>query len=96
MSDSVIAAHPPNDGREWDCQCARCGSSVIDEWCPDCGGDCEVWEDGESFSCSTCDGAGCWRVCASEDGWCEAHPIPGREQIRRGAIEWFVTGGDDE
>ncbi len=24
----VIARRPPNDGRDWDNQCARCGSSV--------------------------------------------------------------------
>lgn len=27
---SVIAKLPPNDGREWDCQCARCGSSCYE------------------------------------------------------------------
>ena len=27
-SESVIAKRPPNDGRDWDNQCARCGSSV--------------------------------------------------------------------
>lgn len=28
MGEAVIAPYPPNDGREWDCQCARCGSTV--------------------------------------------------------------------
>lgn len=27
-TEKVIAELPPQDGREWDCQCARCGSSV--------------------------------------------------------------------
>lgn len=28
MVDSLIAPLPPSDGRDWDCQCARCGSSA--------------------------------------------------------------------
>lgn len=37
---SVIADWPPRDGQEWDCQCARCGSSVDDgESCWQCFGE---------------------------------------------------------
>lgn len=27
--ESVIQLKPPQDAREWDCQCARCGSSFF-------------------------------------------------------------------
>ena len=35
----LFGDNPPNDGREYDCQCARCGSSVEWEQCGACGGE---------------------------------------------------------
>lgn len=67
LHGTVIANHPPQDGREWDCQCARCGSTIARVNGP---------------------------VCVSGAAWCEAHPIQGRENVQRGAIEWFVIGED--
>ena len=101
MSDTVIADRPPNDGREWDAQCARCGSSTIYERCPTCGGEGSVFCDGsdewdESHPCDDCDGRGGWAECGSGHEWCEAHPLPQREDIAHGALEWFVTAGDDD
>lgn len=95
MSDSVIASRPPNDGREWDCQCARCGSSVIHSGCPSCGGDgFTADEDDERvIRCDDCNGRGRWLDCGSSDEWCEANPRTLREDTARGAIEWFVIGG---
>jgi hypothetical protein len=62
--ETVIADLPPNDGREWELQCARCGSS--------CATPRPFW-------------------CLSSAEWCNANPMPGRESVERGAIEWFVV-----
>jgi hypothetical protein len=35
-TDKVIAPYPPSDGREWENQCARCGSTVAWEDCTAC------------------------------------------------------------
>lgn len=85
MTDVIFADYPPSDGREWDCQCARCGSSCSHEWCWDCNGDCECGH------CSTCRGHGGWWCCLSSLEWCRAHPIKGRENVPHGEIEWFVV-----
>jgi len=63
---TIMAKYPPQDGREWYCQCARCGSSV--------------YEADEEFS----------GVCMSSPEWCEANPLPRREHIKRGKVEWFT------
>jgi hypothetical protein len=107
MSDSkqtlVIQALPPRDGGEWDCQCARCGSSCdyVDCWnCEDggCGSDCidDLCHGGEcihghsgQIRCDICDGHGGWWACLSDSEWCNANPIAGREEIKFGQIEWF-------
>lgn len=100
VSDAVIAARPPDDGREWDCQCARCGSSVASDDCWQCGGDGFVrWDEDdedEVMDCDACDGSGTHLTCLSDAAWCEAHPLPGRELTGRGALEWYVVerGGD--
>lgn len=95
MADSVIAHRPPDDGREWDVQCARCGSSVFSDACNGCDGDGFVYDDEDNNAdwvpCEDCDGSGSWALCGSDASWCEAHPLPGREQIERGALEWFVV-----
>lgn len=72
MAETVIGKLPPNDGRDWEPQCARCGSSV---------GYDEV---------DTIDlGHLRWRFCLSSEEWCRANPLPGREDVKRGTIEWF-------
>jgi hypothetical protein len=59
--DFIISPEHPQDGRDWDCQCARCGSSMAD--CQD---------------------------CLSPAQWCTANPMPGREAVERGAVEWYA------
>ena len=97
-ADSVIARRPPDDGQEWDAQCARCGSSVVHLGCPTCGGDGFVFDDDDpdwrqpgGDRCHDCDGAGGWQECGSGVEWCKAHPMVSREGVDPGAIEWFVT-----
>jgi hypothetical protein len=101
----TIAENPPNDGREWDCQCARCGSSCYSASCEHCGGSgVDDWDEGDwdyegPSTCDICQGEGGWMVCCSSLEWCEAHPIEGREAVTRGQIEWFTFDGrqpDDE
>jgi hypothetical protein len=95
-TDTVIAENPPNDGREWDCQCARCGSSCVSISCEHCGGDGVDdwgegdWDDDGPETCDICQGEGGWMACCSSPEWCEAHPITGRESTARGSIEWFT------
>lgn len=95
---TFIGPHPPHDGRDWDCMCARCGSSVERVECHDCGGDglLDVYEEDpinndpdETEGCQTCGGAGGWLNCLSSAQWCEANPNRSPTQ-ERGAIEWFV------
>lgn len=102
MPDIIIAGHPPNDGRDWDAQCARCGSGVTSEDCWDCDGygerehDCGedtcccLEPDGEP--CERCRSTGQILVCISDADWCAEHPLPGREALIRGEPEWFVVG----
>lgn len=101
MPESIIADHPPQDGQQWENQCARCGSSMDWQDCDGCGGEgfaghdcgedtcCCMWPE-ENMLCDFCDGDGGWSVCGSGAEWCEANPLPGRESIRRGEVEWFV------
>lgn len=102
---SVIQRFPPQDGDGWDCQCARCGSSCHWEECYECGGDgLDGHECGEDCCmclypddnvccdlCNGCGGEGGEDVCLSSPAWCEANPLPGREHVKRGAIEWYPT-----
>jgi hypothetical protein len=75
-------------------QCARCGSSV--EWNP-CGSGCDDgwvesddWQDFDDEDsdqpCGDCGGRGGSWHCLSTPEWCEAHPLPGREQIPSTAL----------
>lgn len=100
ISELIIAEFPPQDGKDYDCQCARCGSSAdhqeCDQCCGDgvdgheCGEDCCMCADPEdNVRCYTCRGRGGWYRCMSSKEFCEANPLPGREQIERGLIEWF-------
>lgn len=105
----VIAERPTPEmyrsGLEIDCQCARCGSSVATECCEycedgydghDCGEDvCCCLHPEENVPCQYCRGSGVWHTCVSSPGWCEANPLPGREGVGRGAIEWFTVEGGD-
>lgn len=101
---SVIANSHPNDGQEWDCQCARCGSSLFWVYCEQCGGEgvdghdcgddtccCAYPED--NVPCDICRGRGGWYSCASSDAWCKAHPLDARNAVQSGTPEWFVVGG---
>ncbi len=97
MSEFVIMNWPPNDGRDWHCQCARCGSSC--DW-----QDCEECEDGfvemdfgddvvsefDWVRCPHCKTHGGWWRCMSSTEYCEGNPIDGRETIHHGEIEWYT------
>ena len=100
--ENVIAPRPPDpvNGWEWECQCARCGSSCdwrVCEECEDgydghdCGEDCCMCRYPEdNLLCQYCLGRGGWDTCLSSREWCQATPLPGREQVARGEIEWFA------
>lgn len=97
MSAPEIRFAPLNDGSEEDCQCARCGSSCYFNECNECFGEGTVeedfgndaCEDMRDVECGECEGCGGWQTCLSSTEWCEANPLPGREAIERGKIEWF-------
>jgi hypothetical protein len=98
---SIIAEYPPRDGNEYDCQCARCGSSCDYQRCDecedgysghDCGEDCCCCACPEdNVVCDLCDGHGGWHRCLSSAAWCHGNPLPGRSGVQRGQIEWFVV-----
>lgn len=99
---TAIADRPPKEmyapGVEIDCQCARCGSSCDFVHCEDCDDgfiDCyeedPLWYDPDDFrTCETCHGLGGWQACLSGEKWCIDNPLPGREDVPRGKIEWFT------
>lgn len=105
MTETHIGPRPPDSfyraGMEIDCQCARCGSSMDYERCNqcedgysdhDCGDDCCCCLEPElNVPCDLCRGQGGWHTCLSSPEWCEANPLPGREQIKRGEIEWTCS-----
>lgn len=105
MSETVIASRPPNDGRNWDVQCARCGSSLAFEECDYCGGDGETqpgelyeqdplwYDEDDTDPCSLCCGAGTFAHCLSDDSsdWCKQNPRVGRENIKPSTPEWFTS-----
>ena len=74
-----------NEQRDW---CARCGSSTgwIDCWACASGFAYDEDEDtGEPIlvACEWCAGNGGANVCLSSAEWCEANPLPGREEVER-------------
>lgn len=94
----VITNGPPPDDRDWNNQCARCGSSMHWERCDncedgydghDCGEDCCccLYPE-ENVRCDTCLGECGWHVCLSSPERCESNPLPGRENVQRGQVEW--------
>lgn len=104
----VIADRPPPEMyatcEDIDLCCARCGSDCDYTRCDcndgydghDCGEDCcPCLEPEENVICETCNGAGGWNTCMSSPEWCKANPLPRRENVERGAIEWFTTSGED-
>lgn len=100
-SSDLFGDNPPNDGREYDYQCARCGSSIQWEQCGACGGEGitgpgelyeqdPLWYDPDDYeNCHQCDGEASWGICISSPEWCDANPVPGRESVKRGTIEWY-------
>lgn len=88
------------DGTDLENQCARCGSSVDYMSCDFCGGeghnvDGDEFDDDDGAICDPCNGAGGWHVCLSSPEWCEAHPMPGREGVKRGEVEWYAADGTE-
>ena len=49
--------------------------------------------DGKSYDCccARCGGSCEWQECecGNDAKWCEANPLPGRESVKRGTLEWF-------
>ena len=103
MAGDVIMHVHPDDGQDWQAQCARCGSSMDWQECEncdgeglsghDCGEDCCCCADPEepNVPCGICGGHGGWNRCLSAPEWCQAHPMPGREDIESGLPEWYVA-----
>lgn len=93
-------------GYEIDCQCARCGGMIETEHCDQCDGGFDGHECGEDCCacafpepncvCQSCDGTGLWRRCMNLPQYCEANPLPGRENMQRSTIEWFTTVAYDD
>lgn len=72
-----------------DVQCARCGSTLVYEdceWCPATG-----WYDNPDPDCPKCHGHGSAPWCISTPEWCEANPLPGREDVKRHTPEEFAV-----
>lgn len=99
----MIADRPPNDGREWDCHCARCGSSLSREQCDcnegfshhDCGEDtCCCLDPEDNVPCEMCGGEGGWWQCLSGYEHCQANPMPGREDVKSSQPEWYCVDVD--
>ena len=103
-STGLFCRRPLSDGQDWECQCARCGSSVTEEVCSWCGGDGETqpgelyeedplwYDEDDTEPCHQCGGEGGWARCISAPEWCDTHPMPGRERVESGEVEWFPIG----
>ena len=91
-----ISREQPDFDRDWDVQCARCGSSLEFEICDACGGDGVVEEEDYEMCdtfyerCPMCDGKVGLACCLSSDEYCDDNPIEGREHIESGTPEWFT------
>lgn len=89
----------PRDGKHYDCNCARCGGDT--EWIEcwncfgegtdghDCGEDCCCAFPEDNVRCDWCRGQGGELECGNSSQWCEANPLPDREEIKRGELEWY-------
>jgi hypothetical protein len=93
----------PQEGKRKriDYQCARCGSSVTFEECWQCGGEglfghecgedcCCCADQSDNERCDICGGSGTIPHCLSSPEWCEAHPLPERETVKRSTVEEFA------
>jgi hypothetical protein len=99
----LVGHDHPQDGRNWDCQCARCGSTLEWEGCGACDGEGitgpgelyeqdPLWYDEDDYEpCHQCDGEASYPICVSSEEYCQAHPMPGREETPRHTPEWFVV-----
>ena len=99
---TVIQPFPPRPGN-WECQCARCGSSADWRDCDqcvdgydghDCGDDCCCLYPEDNVVCQFCDGHGGDYWCMSSLTWCNEHPLLGRAKYKRGQIEWYEITED--
>lgn len=100
--ECVVSPRAPNDGRDWDCRCARCGSGLTFEACEYCAGqgctdpgelyeqDPLWYDEGDVEACGMCFGAASFPQCLSSPEWCGANPLPGQEDMGRGQVEWFT------
>lgn len=99
---NVIGGDQPDHQHEWECQCARCGSSLDFEQCEHCGGEgvdghecgedcCCCLNPEDNIPCDVCGGIGGWWKCLSSRWWCSTNPLPGREKIEPSTPEWFVV-----
>jgi hypothetical protein len=82
----------PNDGEEYDAQCARCGSTIAFVDCPACGGHGTVEAidlDDEVVDCGLCGGNATFPLCISTEKFCQDNPLPGRAAYARSNPEWF-------
>lgn len=71
-------------------QCGRCGSSIHFTDCIDCDGSGFI----DIFMCLECDGDGFIAFCLSSQEWCEANPLPGRDNTPRNTVIGVQVGPD--
>ncbi len=97
---TFLQPRPPRDGKEYDVQCGRCGSTMSFVDCGNCedglaGHEC--WEDccmcadpdEDNVPCGICGGRGGFSICLSSEDWCQGHPLDGRANVLRSTPEWF-------
>ena len=73
--------------------CGRCGSAVVWVECGFCKGDgCYEAVSGGYVDCHACAGEGGWWMCSQPEDWCQANPMPGRDDVARGNIAQAIAG----
>jgi hypothetical protein len=88
-------------GERVEYQCARCGSSIIFEDCPECGGEgysghdcgedsCCCADPEENIPCDMCYGSGTLARCSSSREYCGEHPLHGRNNVKRSTPERVI------
>jgi len=90
--NGMISPHPPDDDRDYECRCARCGSETRPQRCEQCNGKgvSDFEDDGVETICYLCDGQGEFEQCMKTVEVCKANPLPGRSQINIGELEWLL------